>query len=495
MIAAPLPVRVAISGKQYAALKQHLFPGDGNEAVAFALCGRARFKNLELMVVRDIVPIPYRVCRIRTPYRVTWSGEALEPILVRAARESLGLIKIHSHPTGYPWFSATDDAAEEEMFPSVFSWLDSDAPLASMIMLPDGTLVGRAVQEKGGGLPLESIRVAGDDFVFFEGTSEAAILGDIPEHGSRVAQAFGQETYRLFRRLRIGVVGCSGTGSIVIEQLARNCVGELILVDPDCVEHKNLNRILNSTQKDADSREAKVTVLKRAIDQMGLETKVTAIRRDLMDIETLRELSSCDILFGCMDSIDGRHILNKLASAYVIPLIDVGVRLEADGKGGIDSIWTAIHTVLPGGSSLMSRLVYNQDDLDAAFLKRANPEAYKERLKDGYIKGIREDNPAVISVNMSASAAAVNELLARLHPYRFRPNGAFAIRKICLSDGDASADEADGISCPVMARWVGMGDQNPFLGLMGLGGLESDSQATGLVSREARSFAPISSRS
>lgn len=470
MISVPVPVRVAISGKQYAVLKQHLFPGDGNEAVAFALCGRARRKNLEMLVVREIVPIPHEMCRVRTPYRVTWSGEALEPILERASRENLGLIKIHSHPTGYPWFSDTDDVAEAEMFPSVFGWLDSDLPLASMIMLPDGSLVGRAVQERGYGLPLESIRVAGDDFIFFEGKPGAATPEEVPEHGSRVAQAFGQETYRLFKRLRIGVVGCSGTGSIVVEQLARNCVGELILVDPDCVERKNLNRILNSAQKDADSQEPKVNVLKRAIDQMGLDTKVTAIHQDLIDIETLKELSTCDVLFGCMDSIDGRHVLNKLASAYVIPLIDVGVRLDADGKGGIDSIWTAIHTVLPGGSSLMSRHVYNQDDLDAAFLKRTNPEAYKEQLKVGYIKGIREDNPAVISVNMSASAAAVNELLARLHPYRFSPNAAFAIRRICLSDGDASTDETDGDQCPVMARWVGTGDQKPFLGLMGLGG-------------------------
>lgn len=462
------PVRVAISGKQYAALKQHLFPGDGNEAVAFALCGRARLENLEVLVVKEIVPIPYEACRVRTPYRVTWSGEALEPILSRAAKENLGLIKIHSHPTGYPWFSDADDVAEAEMFPSVFGWLDSDAPLASMIMLPDGTLVGRAVQEIGEGLPLESIRVVGDDFVFFRGKPDTASSEEIPEHGIRVAQAFGQETYSLFRRLRIGVVGCSGTGSIVVEQLARNCVGELILVDPDCVEHKNLNRIVNSTKRDADRRKSKTHILKRAIKMMGLGTKVTTFKGDLMQTEILRALSTCDVLFGCMDSIDGRHVLNKLASAYVIPLIDVGVRLEADGTGGIDSIWAAVHTVLPGGSSLLSRHVYNQDDLDAAFLKRANPEAYEAQRKIGYIKGIREDSPAVISINMTASAAAVNELLARLHPYRFQSNSAFAVRRICLSDADASSNEFDGAPCPVMARLVGMGDQKPYLGMMRL---------------------------
>lgn len=119
---------------------------------------------------------------------------------------------------------------------------------------------------------------------------------------------------------------------------------------------------------------------------------------------------------------------------------------------------------------MLSRRVYNQTELDAAFLKRSNPAAYEEQLKIGYIKGVRVDQPAVISVNMVASAAAVNELLARLHPYRFKPNSSFAIRRISLSDPEASSDEPDGDVCPVMRRWVGVGDQEPLLGMMGLDG-------------------------
>lgn len=466
MIRRDKPVRVAISGGHHAALKQHLFPGDGNEAVAFALCGRARRDDLELLVVREIVPIPYDLCRVRTPDRVTWSGEALNAALVRACAEGLALVKVHSHPSGYPRFSGTDDAADAELFPSVFGWLSSAAPLASMIMLPDGMLIGRAVQNHGIGLPLDCIRVAGDDFLFWRSTADTAT---IPDHAIRIAQAFGDKTYRLLRALRIGVIGCSGTGSIVIEQLARNCVGELVLVDPDHIDHKNLNRILNSTKEDADNKASKPQVQQRAIQLMGLGTKVQVIDGDLMSIATLKALSSCDVLFGCMDSIDGRHVLNKLASAYVIPLIDVGVLLEADGKGGVDSIWAAIHTILPGGSSLLSRRVYSQADLDAAFLKRSNPDAYEDQLKRGYIKGIRVDQPAVISVNMVASAAAANELLARIHPYRFKKNKSFAVRRLCLSDQDASSDESDGDVCRAMQRMVGVGDQEPFLGMIGLG--------------------------
>ena len=66
-------------------------------------------------------------------------------------------------------------------------------------------------------------------------------------HKSRTA-ATGTGLVSLFV---LAALGCSGTGSIVVEQLARNCIGELVLVDSDHVEHKNLNRIVNSTADDA----------------------------------------------------------------------------------------------------------------------------------------------------------------------------------------------------------------------------------------------------
>lgn len=460
------PLRLALSGRQHQALKKHLFPGDGKEAVAFALCGRARRDDLELLVVKEVVPIAHEACLVRMPYRVTWPGTALEPILQRAAKAGLGVVKFHSHPGGYASFSDTDDIAEAEMFPSVFGWLDTDAPMASAIMLPGGRLFGRAVREQGGGEPLDCIRVADDDFLFWRPEPS---IGAVPEHARRLAQAFGVETYGRLRKLRIGVVGCSGTGSIVIEQLARNCVGELVLVDPDHVEEKNLNRIVNSSAVDAASARPKADVQRRAIEAMGLGTKVVCFDKDLMSVEVLRVLSTCDVLFGCMDSADGRHVLNKLASAYLIPFIDLGVRLDADGNGGIESIWTVVNTVLPGGSSLMSRRVYGQGDLNAAYLKRTSPAEYQAQLAVGYIRGVNVDQPAVISVNMEAAATAMNELLARMHPYRVQHNRKFAIRRTCLSDPDASEHGEEGAVCPAMLHMVGTGDQVPFLGMPGIG--------------------------
>ena len=77
---------------------------------------------------------------------------------------------------------------------------------------------------------------------------------------------FGEGTIGVLRNLKIAVLGIlSGTGSIVIEQLARLGVGSLIVVDPDVIEDKNLNRIINAKKKDSIEKSPKVEMSERAI--------------------------------------------------------------------------------------------------------------------------------------------------------------------------------------------------------------------------------------
>jgi len=127
-----------------------------------------------------------------------------------------------------------------------------------------------------------------------------------------------------------------------------------------------------------------------------------------------------------MDGVEGRHMLNRLTTFYTMPYFDVGVRLDADGAGGIERIAGAVHYIQPGLSSLFSRGVYNMALVDAEAMRRTNPEMYRRHVKEGYLRGVEEDRPAVICVNMFFAALVVNDFLARLHPYRNQPNGEYA---------------------------------------------------------------------
>ncbi len=453
-------IKLRLSQKDHIALREHLLPGDGLEAVAVALCGRCRSQSNHCLTVCSIVPIPYDECKERTPDRVTWSTQRLVPLLEEAGRRDLAILKIHSHPGGYPQFSSVDDESDTDLFNSVFGWTDSEFPHASAVMLPDGRLFGRAILRDGSFQPLDSILVPGNDIHFW--TSEYG--GTVPAFAQRHAQLFGSGTTRRLREMAVAVVGCSGTGSPVIEQLARLGVGRLVLVDPDHVEEKNLNRILNARREDAYLKRPKVEVMARAVASMGFATEVEIIQEDLATPRAVKAVAECDVVFGCMDGVEGRHLLNRLAAFYLLPYFDVGVRLVADGRGGIDEASGAVHYVRPDGTTLQDRKVYNAEQLKAAGLKRTDPKAYREQVRIGYIRGVEEDRPAVISINMQMASTAVNEFLARLHPYRYDDNGDFAVLRRSFIQGTEYRESEEAPSGSFF-RQLGKADVRPLLSM------------------------------
>ena len=457
-----------LTGKQHRRLHQHLFPGDGKEAVAVALCGRRSGEERHLFAIHEVVPIPDSECLIRTPNRVEWSTSAVMPLVEKAMRRSMAILKIHSHPGGYPHFSKIDDASDGMFFPSVYGWVDDDQPHISAIMLPCGRIFGRVAFEDGSFAPLAFVTVCGDEVKFWHQEKQ---VGTVPTFTQRHMQAFGAGTTTLLRRLSIGVVGVSGTGSPVIQILARLGIGELVLVDPDVVEFKNLNRILGATMEDAKAGGYKVNVLAREIRRIGLETNVAPVASDLLNPHVVKRIAACDIVIGCMDSVDGRDVLNRIAAYYSIPYFDVGVRLDADGQGGVDQICGTVHYLQPDGSSLLSRDVYTSEQLRAAGLKRASPEDYAELRKEGYIMGVDEERPAVISVNTFFASLLINELLARLHPYRDDANSEFASYTFSLTQA-RFINGYDGEACPVLGKLAGRGDTMPLLGMPALSEME-----------------------
>jgi hypothetical protein len=76
--------------------------------------------------------------------------------------------------------------------------------------------------------------------------------------------------------------------------------------------------------------------------------------------------------------------------------------------------------VFPGGSTLLDRDVYSPARVRAEYLRRTAPDQHRQEVNAGYIKSIAEQAPAVITLNMRGAAAAVNEYIARAHPFRPR---------------------------------------------------------------------------
>ena len=447
-----------LTREQHEAIRRHVFPSDGNEAVALVLCGRRNSEARHVLTVRRIVPVPYEACRVRTPDRVTWPTDYVDPLIAECRDQKQAIIKFHGHSGEYARFSSIDDRSDRTLFASVSGLVDDGLPHASVIMLNDGRCFGRVVQDGDIVDQLAAITVVGDDISIWTPDSSARLEAFAERH----AQAFGSGTIHRLRSMSAGVVGCSGTGSLVAEQLARLGIGRLVLVDPDRVEEKNLNRIVNSGKEDAYLQRPKVHVLATAIARMGLGQEVLPLPMNLATTEAVLRVAECDVVFGCMDGVEGRHLLNRIATFYSIPYFDVGVRLDADGVGGIESIAGAVHYLQPGRSSLLSRGLYTIAQLEAEEMRRTNPELYERHREEGYLRGVGEDRPAVISVNMFFASMLVNEFLARLHPYRNRSNADFAYIGGNLNEvGLFPETEAD--DCKVLRSHVGRGDVDPLL--------------------------------
>jgi len=456
-----MSISIRITEAHYDQLMQHLHSGDGKEAVAFALCGRAEFKNDQKLLVNEIIIVPYEACSIRKVDQVTWSSNVLQPVLEKAKRNNFGVIKFHSHPTGYASFSETDDISDRALFPKIYSWFDSDNPNASAILLADGTVIGRVVDKFGEFSPIDSFWKIGNeisDLLHTNKTSNKLL----PKFSKRLSQTFGDKTFNQLSRLKIGIVGCSGTGSQVIEQLVRNGVGNLVLVDPKTLNDGNLNRITNSKAEDVAADKPKVYMFEDAIKRIGIGTVVDVYYKDLFNPEVIRALSVCDVIFGCMDSVDGRHLLNKLATFYLLPYFDIGVKLVSDGQGGISTACMQCHYIQPSKSSLFSRGVYTLKQLEAASLYRTDRKAYESQWKDGYIDGVNIDRPAVITVNSLISSFGVDNFLSRIHPYKRVNNKDMALIRVSLTDM-LLIKSGESEPCDMFINYVGIGDINPLL--------------------------------
>ncbi len=138
----------------------------------------------------------------------------------------------------------------------------------------------------------------------------------------------GRNAEELISRCTVGAVGLGGGGSHVVQQLALIGFQRYILYDDDVVEESNLNRLVGARSADALAQTPKLHLAKMMI--YGLQSRATVrgfACRWQEDPEPLRE---CQVVFGCVDSYQGRHELEVACRRYLMHYIDIGV--DVHGK-------------------------------------------------------------------------------------------------------------------------------------------------------------------
>ena len=222
-------------------LRAHLFPGDGLEAAALLLC-TVTGQRCPKWLAREVICVPNEHCT-RRPDFITWPGAYVETAIDRASARGDAVIAVHAHPGGFFAFSDADDESDRALMNSIRHGTDRAA--GSAIMIPSGAMRAR-VYDDDRATPVDLVMKAGADIETWwnDGATASGPM--------KPPMAFTGDMRASLGRLSVCIIGVSGTGSIVAEQLARLGVGEIILIDFDKIEERNLNRILNATRADIE---------------------------------------------------------------------------------------------------------------------------------------------------------------------------------------------------------------------------------------------------
>jgi hypothetical protein len=441
----------------YEQLRRHLYPGDGLEAAAILLCSHTPGPRLRLLA-REVVLVPHAACQRRERDVLTWPGLVIEDAIDRAEADNLSLMLVHSHPGGFFGFSEQDDRSDGVTMPSIFQALETLH--GSAIMTPDGAMLARVYDAKHYPSLVDAVFVPGHDLRWW--WSDGQFL--------KRPLAFTSQTRDELARLCACVIGVSGTGSIVAEQLARLGFGQIQLIDFDGVELRNLNRILNSTSEDARTEQSKVIAFAKAIQSHRGDGVAVPLAKSINTREAVLLASQSDAVFCCVDTLEARHIADLIASAFLLPLFDIGVVIPTRRQGdmvAIADVCGRIDYVQPGGATLQDRGVYSPESLRAEYLRSVAPAAHRDEVEAGYLRGLVEQAPSVITLNMRAAASCVMEFIARTYPFRHDPNSSFARIEFSVAAGEEEASPERAFVKqvnPILAR----GAKEPLLGLPAL---------------------------
>jgi hypothetical protein len=202
-------------------LRDHLLRPDGNEHAAYILCGVAsvrrdpwdREAHRKYFSMR-VIPVPDDQIVEQSPQLVTWRTASFVRALRDAAADEQVVAVVHNHPAGMIDFSAQDDANEPDLAQLAVNRNGPDTNILSLILTADGLLSGRVwlLPKEGAHAPLRMVRVIGERFsLHYPGHGRGLTLPTL----ARQALAFGSALNDDLRALRVGIVGCGGTGSAV----------------------------------------------------------------------------------------------------------------------------------------------------------------------------------------------------------------------------------------------------------------------------------------
>jgi molybdopterin-synthase adenylyltransferase len=395
---------VAMTGKSHARLARQLLRPDGQEDVCFALYRPSTGSQRDSCLVGELVH-PTQSDR-QVHGNASFSSEYFLRAAAEADREGAGVALLHSHPAGRGWQDMSEDDLTAERRYAAQALSLAGLPLLGLTIAGDERWSARTWRRPGQPGPYDrhdsaTVRVIAERLAITHHPRLCAPASN-DARMVRTISAWSEPTQHDLARQHVGIIGAGSVGAIVGEALARTGVKRITIIDFDTVKLHNLDRLAHATRLDAILRRSKAQVLRNALLKYGTAPDLTidAVELSVAAPEGYKAALDCDVLFSCVDRPWPRQILDHIAYAHLIPVVDGGIAVRARPRL-TNADWKA-HIAAPGRPCLECLGQYLPADVS---LERSGD------LDDpSYINSLPVNHPLRASENVYAFSLACASL-------------------------------------------------------------------------------------
>lgn len=327
-----------------------------------------------------------------------------ERVLDLAVQGGFGVAFLHSH-LGPGWQDMSPDDVRAEAMLAPTANTVTDLPLFGLTLGTDGTWSARAWRHVAGRRHerewCESVRVVGPRLTM----SYNDRLVPPPmyrEEFKRTQTVWGPSGHRQLARLRVGIVGLGSVGMGVAECLARSGVERFSLIDFDEIQTHNADR-LQGTDNRFDVGRLKIgpaqELIERAATAAAVDVRV--FPHSVVEDEGYRAALDCDVLFSCVDRPRARQILNHIAYAHLVPVIDGGIAVRFREDARFKGAEWQVQVASPGLPCLECLETFTGSDADTERAGKLDDPSYMSSLpSDHRLK--RNENVAPFAMNLAS---------------------------------------------------------------------------------------------